>query len=102
MSHDAGHPRGVCNAGYIGQNLLAQSPYGRAYDHNPGFQRFISDTDFHSPALVETEAVEFERQLRMRLNSAWQRSFPTLRYSSAEGRQGDALTCLTLLEVIEE
>jgi hypothetical protein len=55
----------------------------------------------HSSAQVETEAVEFERQLPVRLNSAWQRSFPTLRYSSAEGRQRDALTCVTLLEVIE-
>ena len=55
----------------------------------------------HSSAQVETEAVEFERQLPVQLNSAWQRSFPTLRYSSAEGRQRDALTCVTLLEVIE-
>ena len=30
---------------YVGQNLLARSLHERAYDHNPGFKRFIEQSE---------------------------------------------------------
>src|SRR5271156_2518186 len=35
---------------YVGQNLLARSLHERAYDHNPGFVRFIAESElpFHA------------------------------------------------------
>ncbi len=37
---------------YLGQNLIARSLHERAYDHNPGFRRFIDDSGlpFHAHA----------------------------------------------------
>jgi len=32
---------------YVGQNLLARSLHERAYDHNPGFRRFLEESGLH-------------------------------------------------------
>jgi hypothetical protein len=37
-------PYGEKREHYVGQNLLARSLHERAYDHNPGFKRFIADS----------------------------------------------------------
>jgi hypothetical protein len=37
-------PYGKKREHYVGQNLLARSLHERAYDHNPGFKRFIADS----------------------------------------------------------
>jgi len=37
-------PYGEKREHYAGQNLLARSLHGRAYDHNPGFKRFIEES----------------------------------------------------------
>jgi hypothetical protein len=37
-------PYAVKREHYLGQNLLARSLHERAYDHNPGFRRFIEES----------------------------------------------------------
>jgi len=45
---------------YLGQNLLAQSLHEQAYDHNPGFQRFIQQSDLSFQAHAEFKKADLD------------------------------------------
>lgn len=45
---------------YLGQNLLARSLHERAYDHNPGFRRFIEESGLPFVAHTAFKKAEFD------------------------------------------
>lgn len=54
---------------YAGQNLLAKSLHESAYDHNPGFNRFIQDSGlaFHAHAVFKKADIDARQELYLRL-----------------------------------
>jgi hypothetical protein len=54
---------------YFGQNLLAASLYERAYEHNPGFERFIADSGlpFHPHPEFHKADLDARQKLYRRL-----------------------------------
>lgn len=54
---------------YVGQNLLARSLHELAYDHNPGFRRFLeaSDLPFHAHAEFRKADLDTRQVLYQRL-----------------------------------
>ena len=45
---------------YVGQNLLARSLHEKAYDHNPGFRRFIDDSSVPFRVHVEFKKADLD------------------------------------------
>lgn len=45
---------------YVGQNLLARSLHEQAYDHNPGFRRFIAESALPFSALAEFKKADLD------------------------------------------
>ena len=45
---------------YLSQNLLARSLHEQAYDHNPGFRRFIADSELPFRAHAEFKKVDLD------------------------------------------
>jgi hypothetical protein len=53
---------------YFGQNLLAQSLHEKAYDHNPGFRRFVHESRLPFRAHAEFKKADLDaRQVLYRL-----------------------------------
>ncbi len=54
---------------YVGQNLLARSLHERAYDHNPGFKRFIAESGlpFKSHAGFKKADLDARQELYLKL-----------------------------------
>jgi hypothetical protein len=54
---------------YVGQNLLARSLHGLAYDHNPGFKRFLGESalPFHQHATFRKTDLDERQRLYQQL-----------------------------------
>jgi hypothetical protein len=54
---------------YVGQNLLARSLHGLAYDHNPGFKRFLGESalPFHQHATFKKSDLDERQRLYQQL-----------------------------------
>jgi len=54
---------------YFGQNLLAQSLHEKAYEHNPGFVRFVSETGlpFSAHEVFKKDDLDARQELYMQL-----------------------------------
>jgi len=50
---------------YLGQNLLARSLHERAYDHNPGFRRFIEESGLPFQALREFKKGDLDARQKL-------------------------------------
>ncbi|MBL8862890.1 MAG: DUF262 domain-containing protein [Planctomycetes bacterium] len=50
---------------YVGQNLLARSLHERAYDHNPGFKRFIEESALPFRAHAEFKKADLDARQRL-------------------------------------
>ena len=50
---------------YYGQNLLAQSLHEKAYEHDPGFRRFVERTGLPFEAHVDFKKAEMDARQRM-------------------------------------
>jgi hypothetical protein len=62
---------------YNSQNLLARSLHQSAYDHNPGFIRFVEQTGlpFHPlPVFTKTELDERQELYRLLAERIWSTS----------------------------
>jgi hypothetical protein len=62
-------PYGKKREHYVGQNLRARSLHERAYDHNPGFKRFIADSGlpFQSHAGFKKADLDARQELYLKL-----------------------------------
>ncbi|MHC4143386.1 MAG: DUF262 domain-containing protein [Planctomycetota bacterium] len=50
---------------YFGQNLLAQSLHGKAYEHNPGFRRFLEESGLPFTAHAEFKKTDLDARQRL-------------------------------------
>jgi hypothetical protein len=53
-------PYGEKREHYVGQNLLARSLHGHAYDHNPGFRRLIDESGLPFRARAEYRKADLD------------------------------------------
>lgn len=57
---------------YYGQNLLAQSLNGKAYEHNPGFRKFLEDSGLPFKAHTEFKKADLDARQELYLKLAEQ------------------------------
>jgi hypothetical protein len=63
-------PYGIKREHYLTQNLLAQTLHEGAYDHNPGFKRFIADTGLPFRAHAEFKKADLDARQKLYLSLA--------------------------------
>ena len=58
-------PYGEKREHYVGQNLLARSLHERAYDHNPGFKRFIDESGLRFRAHASFKKLDLDARQKL-------------------------------------